>query len=170
MIRVCCVALALMLNLPAAVQAAEPPLSRAVRQGADKGFKTCAPAMDRIVRFLHEDDEAYTHLGVWSTTDTDKSSFTTLTLQEFEDGRRINHVSAVQNAAGKCDTSFLSVIPVLTQTCAKLLQTEFRDWNFYAKMGEANVYEEPGNAGSNAMLAPLGEGCLLIRQTNFLGE
>src|SRR4051812_17174729 len=97
-----CVALVLAGFLGTTAQA-DDSLSRAVQQGAGKGFKTCAPTLDKAVRSIHDDDTKYGHIGTYSVEDSDQRIFNALTSQPYADGRQVTSFTGVKNAAGKCD-------------------------------------------------------------------
>lgn len=155
----------------ASVSSAETKLSRAVQQGADQGFKACAPMLDQLVKFMHEDDEAYSHVGSWAPTDTDDTLFTALTGSPIPESTAISSFSAVKNKAGRCDATLTHVAPVLDVSCATVREQVLKDWKFYSDLAGAAIYDDPTLEGSSVILSPMGKaGCLIVKTVVLYGE
>ena len=148
----------------ASASQAQPKLSRAVQQGFDHGFVTCAPALDQMVKFVNENDDDYAYLGVWSVKDPDKSAFDTVTSTKDVSGNVITTFSAVPNRAGSCDVTFTMIVNSIERTCAQLRDTTFKDWKFYDDMAGPAVYEISNDIGEDVILSPIPSGgCLIVR-------
>jgi hypothetical protein len=162
------VAAAIMLAAWTNATAAEPPLSRAVQAGVDHGFKACAGAMDEYVKYLHENDDTYDHLGTWSKAHPDKYMFSTIISDPTSESDVVSSVSAVRNADGQCDVTFVQVVPFVDKPCAQLRETVFKDWKYYDVISKSTVLEESDFVGSYVILTPLKTGgCQVLK--HFLG-
>lgn len=139
--------------------------SRAVKQGMDKGFSTCAPSLDALVKRVNTNDTQYSHLGVWAKVDPDSHVFDTTTIQKYSDGTQIVAFSGVKNALGKCDLVMTQVLPVMESGCAALRETAFKEWKFLQEISGVPLYERPDSPAETAMLSPLGTtGCLILKR------
>lgn len=155
-------AVAIALALPPARAADQAPasgLSRAVQQGYDAGWHDCAAALDKFVRFVHENDQSYAMFGHWAAEHPDKRMFTTVTLG---DGA-VTSFSASRNTDGTCDVAVTEVI-VFNDTCKKIADDTFKDWKKSGDLGGATVYEDPTTSSANVFLTPLAAGCLMTKQ------
>lgn len=152
------------LSLSACIHVNSQTLSSAVQQGVDKGFKTCAPTMDRAVKLVNEDESKYAHLGTWNLGAPDSRVFNTLTIQPYSDGTSFASVTGVQNHAGECDTVLTQVFPVLRSSCTSLRETTFKGWKYLQDLGGVPLFEPPDDQSTTVILAPLGTGgCLIIK-------
>jgi len=153
---------ALLLSVAATAGAEE--ISRAIQQGIDKGFKTCAPSLDAFVKHVHSDDSKYAHLGTWSKADADRRLFNTLTIQPYADGASFAVFSGVRGLSGNCDAAMTQVLPVLGSSCTSLRETTFKTWKYLQDLGGVPIYEPVGDESTSVLLAPLGtSGCLVIK-------
>lgn len=158
------------LSLSAAAWAADAP-SRAVQQGMDKGFKTCAGALDILVKSANEDDTKYGHLGVWSVAAVDSHVFDTTTIQPFSDGTQIVAYSAVRSAEGKCDLTMTQILPVTKSSCTTLRESIFKDWKFLQDLGGVPLYERADSPSLTVLLSPLSaNGCLIVKRYVAFGQ
>ena len=81
------IAFGMILSLLHPLAAGQAETSAAVRQGMEKGFRTCAAEMDRVVRDVAKDDGA--HLGTWNTQAPDDRMFNTLLVRTYSDGNML---------------------------------------------------------------------------------
>jgi hypothetical protein len=154
---------AVMLIIASATSSAQE-LSRAVQQGSEKGFKTCAPLLDRFVKHVHSDDSKYAHLGTWSKSDADRKMFSTLTVQPYSDGSIFAVFSGVRNVSERCDAVMTQVMPIPGTSCTALRETTFKSWKYLQDLGGVPIFEPPGDESTSVLLAPLGSGgCLIIK-------
>jgi hypothetical protein len=149
---------------------AEPAPSRAAKQLYDQGFHDCAEPLDQAVKFAHADDAAYSYLDSWSVEDPNAAVGSALTLQQFIDGRAVNAISVVKNAAGKCDIVLTAVFPVLEKTCSAVLADSFKGWKRHEELEPLEVYQDPDMTGSTVAMSPLGlNGCLVVKHAVIYG-
>ena len=161
------IAFGMILSLLHTLAAGQAETSAAVRQGMEKGFRTCAAEMDRVVRDVAKDDGA--HLGTWNTQAPDDRMFNTLLVRTYSDGNMLVTVTAVKNALGKCDVTMTQAFSLPAKPCPTLRETILKGWKFFSDVGGLPVYEHPDNPSLNATLAPIGvTGCLVVRHVvNF---
>jgi hypothetical protein len=156
-------AAALALPLPAQAQ---PAMSRAVQQGWNAGFRDCAADLDAAVKFVHEDDQAYAHLGTWSKADANREAFNTVT----SDRQSVTSFTGVKAASGKCDTVFTQIVPAQGKSCEALQTSELKDWKFLNELNGAAVFEDPGSPGINLILVATSKtSCLIVKQAVVYG-
>lgn len=156
-------AVAVVLSI-AAANAESQGTTRAVQQGMDKGFKTCAPAVDNLVKQVHGDDSKYAHLGTWNKSDADRRSFNTLTIQSYSDGTSFAAFSGVRSLSGSCDAAMMQVLPIQGSSCTALRETMFKGWKYLQDLGGVPLFEPEGDESTTVLLAPLGaSGCLIIK-------
>ena len=152
---------ALAVALPA--QAA-PPKARALQDIYKAGFTDCAPAMEKFVEFLHEDDETYSYVGKFAIDKTNQSSASAITVVKYPDGQGVASITGTKNAAGACDVVLTHTLVVPGQTCDELRTTAFKDWKLFSQMNESNVYQDPTTPNGHAVLSPVGDkGCLMVK-------
>jgi hypothetical protein len=161
---------ALAVMLTGAGPAAAPPLSRAAQDGVDHGFKTCAPAVDMLVKFIHPDDEAYAVVSTWSRTHPDEGTFNVVTVQHDDEGDLISSVSGLRNVRGSCDVNFTQSAALVDTSCAELRKLAFKDWKAGDRLIQTDVFEDKTAPGMSAFLTPLKNGgCLVTRQYLLTG-
>ncbi len=160
---IACLAAAALVVSPAPVHAQDA--SRAVKQGIEKGFTSCAASLDALVKRVNTNDAQYSHLGVWAKVDPDSHVFDTTTIQKFSDGTQIVAFSGIKNALGKCDLVMTQVLPVLESGCTALRESAFKEWKFLQEISGVPLYERPDSPAETAMLSPLGStGCLILKR------
>lgn len=144
--------------------------ARAVQQGIEKGFRTCAPLMDRMLKFVHSDDSKYAHLGTWNKGSPDRKTFNTVTVEPYTDGATFTSFSAVRNQADECDVVMTQVIPVLGRSCNALRETTFKGWKYLQDLGGVPLFEPSDDESTTVFLSPLGNtGCLIIKSAVVYG-
>jgi hypothetical protein len=136
-----------------------PAHTRAVQQGYDEGWHDCAPALDKVIKFIHPDDNAYAMFGHWSKDAPNTSMFTTLT----KEGQLVTTFSATKNTAGSCDV-VVTQIGVSGDSCTKVHDDDFKDWKSYGDLDGSPIYEDPTAANDLIILTPIAAGCLLTKQ------
>src|SRR5690348_4982179 len=107
-----------------------PAFSRSVQQGYDHGWKDCAPALDKFVRFVYKDDKQYAMLGNWSPSNPNGSMFSSLTIGA---GVMVNF-SAAKNTHGTCDVAITEVI-LSGDNCDKFHDAQIKTWTYFDKLG-----------------------------------
>lgn len=156
--------LAALLATTPALAEAPAPLTRAVQQGADAGFKDCAPALDKFIRFVHEDDSVYAMYGRWSKSNPNGSMFTTLTSEGSGADTILTSFSAVKNSAGTCDIVMTEIVTTQV-TCTKFHEDSLKDWKFFGDLNGSGIYSDPTTENDSVILTNLpGNGCLLTKQ------
>ncbi|MFZ5720211.1 MAG: hypothetical protein ACOY5Y_12210 [Pseudomonadota bacterium] len=144
---------------------AEPPKVRGLQDIYKAGFHDCAEAMADFVRFVHEDDEAYAYLGVWSQAKPNAEMATVLTSQPYTDGHGIATITGIKTVSGACNVTLTQAFTVPDQTCPKLRDDAFKGWKFYSEFSGSTLYEDPTTPNGNLTLTPMGEtGCLIVKQ------
>jgi hypothetical protein len=148
----------------AAPAQAEAPKVRALKEIYAAGFHDCADRMADFVAFLHEDDENYAYLGLWSQNKPNAETASVVTSQAYTDGHSIATVSAVKTLGGGCNVTLTQSFVVPDQTCAALKKSSFKAWKFYGELNKAEVLEDPTTANSNVVLTPIGKtGCMIVK-------
>jgi hypothetical protein len=156
-------ALILLTNLSAPSAYSAEPLSRAVQQGYDKGFHDCARALDRLVKFIHQDDSKYANFGQWSENNTNERIFSTVTSEPNSEGSGITSFTAQKNTSGKCDVSVSQII-YTEDSCIKVRDEDFKDWKYYGDLGGSAILEDPTSTNDNVILTSLqGNKCLIVK-------
>jgi hypothetical protein len=163
---------ALSLPLPAYAQhAAAAGPTRATKSAQTAGFKDCAPAMDQVVRLVHEDDEEYGHVDIWAKERPNDRIASTVTSQTYKDGRGLTSFTGVKTASGKCDAVYAQAVLINDASCDELKKTVFKEWKLYTDLDDAPVYEDPSDPSINAILLSTGKkSCLIFKQAVFFGE
>lgn len=151
---------AISVAMPAQAQA---PKVRALQDIYKAGFKDCAPAMERFVKFVHDDDEAYSFVSKFAVEDTNRSTAGAVTVERFSDSQGVASITATKNAAGKCDVVLTHTFVFPEMTCDALRAEALKDWKLFLKLNEANVYEDPTTPNGHAVVSPAGKGCLLVK-------
>jgi hypothetical protein len=148
----------------APVHAAEPPKVRAMKDIYGAGFRDCSDRMAEAVAFVHEDDDAYDYLGLWSIKKPNTEMATALTSQAFTDGHGVATVTAVKTPGGACNVSITQALTTPDQTCDALKKDSFKEWKPYAEFNEAELLQDPTSDGSHIVLTPVGKtGCLMVK-------
>ena len=148
---------------------AATPLTRAVQQAYDAGFRDCAPTLDRFVRFIHEDDTQYGFYGIWSKDAPNASMFSTTTTEITPAGNMVTTFSAVKNNSGTCDVS-VSTTVVSTSSCAAIRESTFKDWKFYGDLNGSSIYSDPTSQGDDVILTNIPNNyCLLVKRLSAYG-
>ena len=158
---------ALALPLPAAAQTrpAAPPTTAAVKQGVEKGFKSCTEPLETAVRVVHGEDEDYAFVSTWSIRAPDDEAYNALTSQRYPDARGIASLTGVKAASGKCNVVFTQALVVPEKTCEALRKETFAEWKFFANLSGVNTYEDPTSSDVSVMLLPVSKtGCLVYKQ------
>ena len=131
----------------------------------EKGFVTCAHAVDDIANFLFRSDFAY--LNLWNQSDINKHSALVTGAKSYAVGKSILTITATESQMGTCDASFTLVMP-FPEDCTKIRQTTFKDWPFYSdKLAGISVYEDPNIPSVNLALEPFQGGCLAVKTGLF---
>jgi len=152
---------ALAIALPA--QSA-PPKVRALQDIYKAGFTDCAPAMEKFVKFVHEDDDSYSYVGKFALEKANQSSASAITVVKYPDGQGVASITGTKTAGGKCDVVLTHTLIVPAQTCDELRTTVFKDWKLFVQMNESNVYQDPTTPNGHAVLSPAGDkGCLMVK-------
>ena len=161
------IAAALTLPLPVAAEESAPT-TRAGQQAFQQGFRDCAPDLDAAVKFVHEDDAAYSQLGTWSKDHPNGEVFNSLTAAP---GTGVASFTGVKTAAGTCNTLITQVVPAPTRSCQEVQKTAFKDWKYFSDLGGAPVFEDPTSGNVNVVFVPLGrKSCLIVKQVVFFGR
>lgn len=149
---------------------AAPPKVRALQDIYQAGFKDCAPAMERFVQFVHEDDESYSFVGKFSLDDANRSSAGAVTVERFTDGQGVASITGTKTAAGACDVVLTHTLVFPAETCDAVRTTAFKEWKLFMQMNESNVYEDPSTPNGHAVLSPIGAtGCLVVKHLMGFG-
>lgn len=153
--------LAVAIALPAQ---AEPPKVRALTDVYAAGFRDCIPPMQEFVQFVHEDDENYAYLGLWSVDKPNGSMSTVLTSQAFTDGHSISTITAVKTSTGGCNVTLTQSFVVPEQTCTDVKGDTFKEWKFKSDFNGATLFEDPTTPNGHAVMTPVGKtGCLIVK-------
>jgi hypothetical protein len=151
----------------AAPGAAPAAPSRAVQQGMEHGFRDCAPDLDQAVKLVHEDDDAYAHMGTWSTANGNGELFNSLTAAP---GSGVTSFTGVKTAAGKCNTTITQVVPT-DLSCEEAQKTGFKDWKAVGDLRGLPLLEDPTTPAVNVlMIATSKKTCLIIKHAVFFGR
>ena len=143
---------------------AAPSRSKAVELLYNQGFRDCAAVLDRAVKSAHENDASYSFLDYWSKPAPNTSIASTLTVEQFSEGRAVQSFSVVRNTSGSCDVIESMVLPILDQTCEALGSDSFKDWKRHEDLGAMDIYQDPRATSSTMSMTALGlNGCLLIK-------
>ena len=157
-------ALALVALAVAAPAQAAPPKVRALKDIYAAGFEDCAARMAEGVEFIHEDDEVYDYLGLWSLKKPNDEMATALTSQSFTDGHGVTTISAIRTRSGACNVSITQSLTTPDQTCESLKKDSFKDWKRYAEFNEAELLQDPTSDSAHLVLTPIGKtGCLMVK-------
>lgn len=138
---------------------------RAIDALLSLGFKTCANNASAVTKFLYDEDD-FAYLNTWNQTDADKHTALTLTTKTYSDGASFATVATTPTPDGACDASF-SQIFVLSESCAKLRDTTFKEWKFYGDLGGTPLYEDPTSDSVVVGLATIQSNCLVIKTGVF---
>lgn len=142
---------------------AEPPKVRALGDIYKAGFHDCAPAMEKFVQFVHENDASYSYVGKFALERANESSAGAVTVEKFADGQGVATITGTKNAAGKCDVVLTHTLMIPDPTCEALRNSALKEWKFFSQMNETGVYEDPTTPNGHAFLSPIGKGCLLVK-------
>lgn len=124
------------------------------------GVTRCSEATESTINFLDEDHKS-AYLNQWSKTDSNQHS-TFLTLaRTYADATALATVTITKVASG-CDVTFTQVF-ALTDSCATLRDTTFKDWKFYSQLAGAALYEDASNKNLTVSLVPQSSGCVAIK-------
>jgi len=142
---------------------AAPPKVRGLKDIYAAGFKDCIGPMEKFVTFVHDDDDAYAYLGVWSQTKPNGEMATIMTSEGYSDGQSIATITAVKTASG-CNVSLTQAFVVPSQTCPTVRDETFKEWKFYSDLNGATLYEDPTTPNGNVALTPIGKtGCMIVK-------
>lgn len=120
--------------------------------------------MDRLVKFMHEDEANYAFMTFWSKSKPDDSPLYTVISEPSETAHAIGAYTVVKTGAGACDGTFTWVAPITNRSCAAIRDEELKEWKFYSDLGGAAVYEDPTMSSSTVILSPIGTtGCLMVK-------
>lgn len=162
-------ALAVATPAPAAAPAEEPGV-RALKEGYKAGFRDCAAAAEKVVRFFHEDDAAYGFIATWATQKTNESMLGAVTSESYADGQGVTTFSAVKAASGGCDVSATQTLMIPEKPCDELRKAAFADWKDYTEIGGLPVLSDPRDPNASLTLMPIGKtGCVLVRNLIAFG-
>jgi hypothetical protein len=143
---------------------AAPPKVRALADIHKAGFKDCIEPMARFVTFVHDDDDAYAYLGVWSQEKPNTEMATVLTSEGYTDGHSLATITAVKTANGACNVTLTQAFVTPEQTCPRVRDESFKEWKFYSELNGATLYEDPTTPNGNVAMTPVGKtGCLIVK-------
>jgi hypothetical protein len=153
-----------------AASTAATGMSRAVKQGYDVGFHDCAAAMDGFVKFVHEDDAAYSHFGQWSVKNPNEETYSSLTSETYPDGKGLTSFETTKNARGKCSVTFTQVLLIPNTICAVLREGAFKTWKEYGELNGDKIYEDPSTPNASVVLTPIAQaGCMVLKHVVGFG-
>ena len=149
---------------------AAEPLSRAMQQGHDEGVQFCAPAIDKMIKFVHENDDSYGMFGVWSKANPNGSMFTTTTAEVTDGEHLITTFSGARNTTATCDVVATEVITT-NSTCAKFREEGLKDWKYFGDMNGSSIYSDPTiDAGSDVILTSgPNDSCVVVKRITLFG-
>ena len=117
------------------------------------------------MKYVHEDDAAYSHLGTWSKDKPNGEMFNSLTAAP---GVGVTSLTAVRTAAGTCDTLITQMVPVPNQGCEAVQKASFKDWKYFSDLGGVPVFEDPTSANINVLFVSLTKkSCLIVKHAVF---
>lgn len=160
---------ALAVATPAPAPAAEPEV-RVLKEGYKAGFRDCAAAAEKVVRFIHEDDSAYGYIATWATKKTNESMLGAVTSESYADGQGVTTFSAVKAASGGCDVSATQTLMIPEKPCDELRKASFADWKDYTEIDGLPVLSDPRDPNASLTLMPIGKtGCVLVKHLIAFG-
>jgi hypothetical protein len=163
---------ALALPLPAAAQhrGGGAPATAAVKQGVEKGFRTCAEPLETAVKYVHDTDESYAFFGTWSQRAPDDEAYNAVTSQAYDDAHTLASLTGVKAASGKCNVILTQATVVPAKSCQELRKESFAEWKFYVTLKGVDAYEDPTSSDVTVLLLPTGKtGCLVLKQAVLYG-
>lgn len=152
---------AILLNLTmiAAAQAAGSTLD-ALQDLKKAGVTRCSEATEKTLTYLDEEHQS-AYLTQWNETAANEHS-TLLTLARTYDDTTAMATVTVTKVASGCDVTFTQIFS-LSESCAKLRDTSFKDWKFYHQLAGAALYEEQTSRNLTVSLVPQPSGCMVTK-------
>lgn len=132
-----------------------------IAQLKEKGFTKCAGSQAATTKFLYPEED-YAYLNVWNAGHPDTHMATTVTSKKFTDGSGVALITTTPTASGECDSSLVQVF-YSAESCTKLRETIFKKWKFFNDLGGTPVYDDPTTDNISVVLAPNGDGCLVVK-------
>jgi hypothetical protein len=159
---------ALSVAMPARAQ--EPTTTRVVKDGYAAGFRDCAPAVDKVVRYIHESDEDYGYVSTWATEKPNGEMLSAMTSEAYTDGQGVTTFMGTKTASGVCDIMATQTLILAATPCATLLTGAYKTWKLYTELNGVNVYEDPEDKNTSAALVPIGKaGCVVVKHVMGFG-
>jgi hypothetical protein len=138
---------------------------RAIEALKGKGFKTCADAALKVLKFMHKNDD-FAYLNTWNVKASDIHASSIFTVKSYSDGPSYASLTTSLTPDNRCDASFTQLF-YFSDTCPKLRDTTFKEWKFSMDLGGVPVYEDPTSTSVVLTLAPMPNGCLVIKSGMF---
>jgi hypothetical protein len=150
---------------PAATKPATEKDYRAVEELKLQGFNACADTVGSVLKFLNKrDDFAFRNTLHEKSANAHTASI--FTVKPYSDGNSYASVNTSQRPDGGCDAGFTQIF-FFYETCATMRESSFKDWTFYMDFGGVPVYEDPTSKNVIIALAPLVNGCLVLKSGTF---
>lgn len=134
---------------------------RSVEALKSLGVRSCANTISAMTKFMYDKDD-FAYLNIWNKDATDKHMSSTLTSKPYAEGTSIATLAVASTSAGSCDANFVQLF-VVKESCPKLRDTTFKDWKYYAELGETPMYEDPTSPSVVVALASFQGGCLIVK-------
>jgi len=126
-----------------------------------KGVTHCVAAISNMTNFMYEKED-FAYLNFWDPENTDKHGSLTMMAKQYEDGTSVATLTATPTVDSTCDVTFVQMF-VVKQSCAKVRDTMFKDWKYYADLGSTPMYEDPTSSSAVVALASVQESCLIVK-------
>jgi hypothetical protein len=145
---------------------ADPPqVSTRVGQAlAGEGVKDCVGAVDRWVKVIEPQDDAYAFETVYFKNAPNGGVAAATLTETLPDGQLVVSLQAAPKASGKCDVSYAMVYAQPNQGCAEV-RDGFKDWTLVEGLGPVAVLQSRNGANEEMMLSPLTTGgCEVVKR------
>ena len=138
------------------------PTFRSVEALKSLGVRQCLEAMNAVAEYVHETSEV-AYINVWNKLAPDKHMTTTILSKSFADGTGLMTTAVSPTPAGNCDAHVVQIFPV-TDSCAKVRETSFKEWKYFTDLGTTPSYDDPTSDSVTAVFLSIqGGGCLIVK-------
>jgi hypothetical protein len=138
---------------------------RAVEELKVKGFNSCADTVGLVLKFLNKRDD-FAFRNTWHEKSANAHTASVFTIKSYGDGNSYASVNTSPRPDGGCDAGFTQVF-FFYESCTTMRDSSFKDWKFYMDFGNVPVYEDPTSKNVVIALAPLVNGCLVLKSGTF---